>query len=140
MPTAGTAGKQDALPDDPADPRLPGEPAESYAGYRAYRDLGFARDLGEAFRRGHRGLRGRRREQALTAWMIQTARWRWIERARAWDIAQAPALLRQTVARVEELKAAIAQKVFEFQARQPEVRSQKSEVRGAGRGPLTSDL
>jgi hypothetical protein len=112
MGTANETGRHDA-PGAPADPRLPGESPESYAGYLAYRDRGIGRDLFEAFRLEHRGWRGSRRDQAFTAWMLRTERWRWAERARAWDIARGVELLRQLPAKVEALKAAIAAKAPE---------------------------
>jgi hypothetical protein len=72
-----------ALLRDPAWERQYGESRQAFAAFAGYRDLGSDRSVDEAYRRG-RGL-PEDHTRATKRWRVWVARWRWLERAAAWD-------------------------------------------------------
>lgn len=62
-----------------------GEPSESYARFLVYRNLGMARTQ----RKAYAAANGRQAGKCPSGkWQDDSARWNWVERAAAWDIAQ----------------------------------------------------
>jgi hypothetical protein len=75
--------------DDPADPRLPGESLEAYSRYLAYRNLGPARSVERAYALATGRRCGPVRSGAASGqWKKDCSRYRWPERAAAWDVCQ----------------------------------------------------
>jgi hypothetical protein len=65
--------------------RQPGEPDKAFAAFVAYRDAGRARSLDAVGRLVHGAQTGRKRGSTgrVRAW---SSRWRWVERAQAYDL------------------------------------------------------
>jgi hypothetical protein len=75
-----------ALLREPVWERQFGESRQAFAAFQAYRDLGPGRSVDAAYR----AARGPHEDHARTTratkrWRLWTARWRWAERASAWD-------------------------------------------------------
>jgi hypothetical protein len=69
-----------------------GEPAQSYSRFLLYRSLGPGRNLDAAYRlqlqQAGEAPEGARRRQPVAPgnWCKDCIRWRWVERASAWDV------------------------------------------------------
>jgi len=78
------------LPPDRAWKRLPDEPEDWFARFTVFLMLGTARTMSEVFRREGNGEKVEKSEQRVPAgWYEMRDRWRWLERAAAWDLAMA---------------------------------------------------
>lgn len=77
-----------------------GEPDAAYARFLVYRNLGPARSLDDAYR-ASRGIAPKRTKtpQVSGQWKDDSARWKWVERATAFDVEMFAALGVQVVAR-----------------------------------------
>lgn len=64
--------------------RLPGEPSRAYAAFCLYRDMGLSRTLDKVAAQFHPGS-GRRKRAATGRIQEWSRKWRWVERAQAWD-------------------------------------------------------
>lgn len=80
--------------------RLPDEPALWFARFDNYRLLGPSRTVERVFRE-EKGEKG----QCPSRWHAESKKWRWRERAEAWDASERPTIERQ---RLEEAAAARA--------------------------------
>ena len=83
MPKASTTktDRADLAPDRAAWEQQPEESDKWYGRFEMYRNLGTERTLLGAWRRAT----GKERAQADGYWQRQCSRWRWRDRARAWD-------------------------------------------------------
>ncbi len=63
--------------------RLPGEPLASYARFVAYKSLGAGRSLLLAYQ----AIKGSQRQHPPGCWTKDSVRYKWVDRARAWDLA-----------------------------------------------------
>lgn len=68
--------------------QLPGEPDAAYARFLHYRDLGPTRTIDDAFRvyEAKRTHTNPVKPRTPSQWQKDSMRWRWVRRARAWDL------------------------------------------------------
>ncbi len=94
--------------------QLPGEPPMAYAHFRLYRDMGLERSLDAAYAIDQqiRGIVGGR-TRAAGSWTRESARWRWEERAYAWDGYMARIGVHHTVLRFSQALHLFASKLVE---------------------------
>jgi hypothetical protein len=94
--------------------RLPGESTKAFSAFSAYRDLGSGRSIVEAYRH-QRGTKGA--TQAPGQWKRLAKRFRWSERAAAWDDYQDQVKLEGQLAAIEEMCKRHAQIAMVSQAK-----------------------
>jgi hypothetical protein len=91
------------MSDHPWD-RLDDEPAPWFARFDRYRLLGPSRTLEETWRGEQNGAE-RSGKRAPGSWCEQARRWRWRQRAEAWDAVQRAARQAERLAELEEAQA-----------------------------------
>jgi hypothetical protein len=80
--------------------RQPDEPSLWFARFDTYRLLGPSRTIEAAFREGM-GEKGK----CPSRWYTESVRWRWRERAEAWDASERPSVQRQRLAELAAERA-----------------------------------
>jgi hypothetical protein len=108
--------EQPLTPPAPPWEQQPGEPDREFRAFRAYRDLGTARSLDAVGRALYEGQVGRKRGTTgrLQDWSV---RWRWVERARAWDAELDRQGREAEVEAVKEMRRRHAEEAREFQTK-----------------------
>jgi hypothetical protein len=105
---------------DPAPPLwepLPGEPARWYGRFERFRLAGPARSLLATFNAEHAERRGTKRRCVPGAWVQAARRWRWRERAEAWDDHQRRQARAAHAANIQEMNERHAREARGLQAK-----------------------